>query len=146
MDDALQVLLDEREITKLCHRYAMALDSRDWDLLRTCFVDAAVAVYEGIGECSGYDAIEALCRSALEPLTRTQHLLGNVDVVVDGQKATCTCYLQAQHVKEGTAGGDLFALGGRYTDALVRTADGWRIAHRTLTTWWTDGNPAVVAR
>ena len=145
MDDAVQVLLDEREISKLCHRYATALDSKDWALLRTCFLDTAVADYEGIGECSGYDAIEALCRTALEPLTRTQHLIGNVDVVVDGGQATCQCYLQAQHVKEGTEGGDLFVLAGRYADSLVRTDDGWRIARRTLATWWTDGNPAVVA-
>lgn len=146
MDPLVQVLLDERDITRLCHRYATALDSRDWSLLRTCFLESAVAVYEGIGECAGYDAIEALCRSALEPLTRTQHLIGNVDVVVDGQEASCQCYLQAQHVKEGTAGGDLFVLAGRYTDAVVRTDDGWRIARRTLTTWWTDGNPAAVGR
>lgn len=144
MDAIVQLLLDEREITKLCHRYATALDSKDWALLRTCFLETAVADYEGIGECAGYDAIEALCRSALEPLTRTQHLIGNVYVVVDGREATCQCYLQAQHVKEGTAGGDLFVLAGRYSDALVRTDDGWRIAHRTLATWWTDGNPAVV--
>lgn len=145
MNAFVQVLLDEREITKLCHRYATALDNKDWALLRSCFLSSAVAVYEGIGECSGYDAIEALCRSALGPLTRTQHLIGNVYVVVDGREATCQCYLQAQHVKEGTADGDLFVLAGRYSDALVRTEDGWRIAHRTLTTWWTNGNPAVVA-
>jgi hypothetical protein len=33
---------------------------------------------------------------------------------------------------------------GRYEDRLVRTADGWRIAHRELITMWTAGNLAVV--
>ena len=32
---------------------------------------------------------------------------------------------------------------GRYEDRLVRTDAGWRIAHRTLTVMWTDGNVAV---
>jgi len=146
VDATVQLLLDERDIIKVCHRYATALDTKDWQLLRSCFLPDAVAAYEGIGECPGYDAIEALCQSALGPLTRTQHLVGNVDVVVAGDTATAQCYLQAQHVREGVEGGDLFVIAGRYSDELARTHDGWRIARRTLATWWTDGNPAVVGR
>ena len=37
-------------------------------------------------------------------------------------------------------------MAGVYEDELARTADGWRIIHRTLTIHWTDGNPAVVGR
>jgi ketosteroid isomerase-like protein len=144
VDPTVQVLLDERDITRLCHRYATALDTGDWPLLRTCFLPDAVAVYEGIGEQPGYDAIEALCRSYLAPLTQTQHLIGNVEVVVDGDTATAHCYLQAQHVRTGAEGGDLFVIAGRYSDELVRTPDGWRIARRALASWWTAGNPAVV--
>jgi len=146
VDTTVQLLLDERDITKVCHRYTTALDTKDWPLLRSCFLPDAVAVYEGIGECPDYDAIEALCQSALGPLTRTQHLVGNVDVVVEGDAATAQCYLQAQHVQEGVEGGDLFVIAGRYSDEVVRTDDGWRFARRTLATWWTDGNPAVVGR
>ena len=65
---------------------------------------------------------------------------------VDGDTATSTCYLHAQHVLPGTAGGDQFVFAGRYLDNLVRTADGWRIAERTLEAMWTSGNPAVIAR
>lgn len=144
MDPVLQLLLDDRDVVRLCHRYAAALDDRDWDRLRTCFLPDAVAVYDGIGECAGYEAIEQLCRSALLPLSRTQHLIGNVVVDVDGDGATSSCYLQAQHVREGTPGGDTYVIAGRYTDRVVRTPDGWRLAHRRLETWWTGGNPAVV--
>lgn len=41
--------------------------------------------------------------------------------------------------------GDRFIVAGRYSDSLVRTEDGWCIAHRRRETWWTDGNPAVVS-
>ena len=37
-------------------------------------------------------------------------------------------------------------MAGVYDDELRRTADGWRIVHRTLTVTWTDGNPAVIGR
>ena len=68
----------------------------------------------------------------------------NHQVRVDGDTAGCRCYLVGQHVKKGTQGGDNFIMAGVYEDELARTADGWRITHRTLTIHWTDGNPAVV--
>ena len=34
---AVQALLDRAEIIDVCVRYATALDSRQWDLLATCF-------------------------------------------------------------------------------------------------------------
>jgi 3-phenylpropionate/cinnamic acid dioxygenase small subunit len=145
VDAFVQVLLDEREITKLCYRYATALDSRDWELLRSCFLPEAVAEYEGLESCEGYEAIEELCRGALARLTRSQHLIGNVYPLVDGKEATSECYLQAQHVRAGAPGGDTFIVAGRYSDELVRTEEGWRIARRRLATWWTSGNPAVLA-
>jgi 3-phenylpropionate/cinnamic acid dioxygenase small subunit len=144
MESALQGLLDEAAIREVCTRYATALDNRDWELLSTCFTKDAVTIYDGIGECAGYDAIEELCRQALTPLTRTQHLLGNFASEVQGDTASAQCYLQAQHVREGTPGGDNFILAGRYTDKLNRTDEGWRISSRRLETWWTEGNPGVI--
>lgn len=144
MDDTLQSLLDERDITRLCYRYGTALDTKDWPLLRTCFTEDAVTVYEGLGQFEGPAAIEDVCRGALGALDRSHHLIGNVTVDVDGDTATAQCYLHAQHVKAGTEGGELYVVAGRYTDRLVRGPEGWRFAHRHLETWWTDGNPAVV--
>lgn len=143
MDGVLQLLLNEREITRLCYRYGKALDDRDWERLRSCFLPDAVADYEGLERCEGYEAIERVCRGALEPLTRSQHLIGNVFPTVDGDAATSECYLQAQHVQAGTPGGDTFIVAGRYSDELVRTEGGWRIARRRLETWWTSGNAGV---
>jgi ketosteroid isomerase-like protein len=144
MDPTVQALLDERDVTRLCYRYGTALDTRDWPLLRTCFTEDAVAVYEGLGESDGYPAIEQACQGALGPLDRSQHLIGNVTVELDGDTATAQCYLQAQHVRAGTPGGDLYIIAGRYSDRAVRTPEGWRFTRRHLAIWWTDGNPAVV--
>ncbi|MCX6386165.1 MAG: nuclear transport factor 2 family protein [Solirubrobacterales bacterium] len=49
------------------------------------------------------------------------------------------------HVFKGAEGGDHYLVGGHYVDRLVRTADGWRIAHRTLHATWMEGNASVFA-
>lgn len=143
MGNPLQVLVDQQEITDVLHRYGYALDGRDWALLRTCFLPDVVGDY-GAGPLHGYDAVEQLCRVTLEPLSVSQHLIGNVTVTVDGDAAGASCYLHAQHVRPGLPGGEQFVFAGRYTDRLVRTRDGWRIAERTLEAMWTSGNPAVI--
>lgn len=144
MDPTVHLLLDEREITRLCYRYGAALDDRDWPLLRTCFTEDAVTEYQGLGRFEGYGAIETVCQAALGKLDRSHHLIGNVTVDVDGDAATARCYLHAQHVRPGTPGGDLYVVAGRYSDRLARTPEGWRFTYRLLETWWTAGNPAVL--
>lgn len=143
-DDAIAGLLDREAVVDVCVRYATALDRRDWTLLRACFVPDVVGDYAGFGTLRGYEEIERVCRGALEPLDASQHLLGNFVVVVHDDEAEATCYLQAQHVRLATPGGDNYLVGGRYTDRHVRAADGWRITNRRLDVTWTDGNPAVV--
>ncbi len=126
-------------------RYARALDTHDWALLERLFVADARYTFPG-GESDTVSAIVDRCANALTRLDASQHMLGNIEVVVDGDTATTIVYFQAQHVKLGTPGGDLFIIAGTYCDVAVRTPDGWRIAHRTQTYTWRDGNPAVVMR
>jgi 3-phenylpropionate/cinnamic acid dioxygenase small subunit len=148
MSDALTVLQAKQEITDVVFAYGYALDARNWERLRACFLPDVVGHYGG-DPLQGYEAIEEMCRTTLEPLSVTQHLIGNVVITVDADdptEATSICYLHAQHVRPGTEGGDQFIFAGRYLDQLVRTAAGWRIADRTLEAMWTSGNPKVIAR
>ncbi len=133
---------DRQEIVDLTIAYAWALDMREFELLRNIFLPEATALL--VDERDGIDSIIERVRSALEPLDASHHLIGNHQVSVDGDTATCRCYLQAQHVRESTEGGPNYIFAGRYEDDLVRTATGWRIARRTLVRVWSDGNPAVV--
>jgi 3-phenylpropionate/cinnamic acid dioxygenase small subunit len=145
VDIELAGLLDRQQVVDVLVRYTLALDSRDWALLRTCFADSAVARYSGLRPANGYAAIEDVCRRSLEPLTASQHLLGNILIELDGGHARATSYVQAQHVRTGLPGGDKYIVAGIYRDELSRTPDGWRIARRELDQLWTDGNPAVLS-
>lgn len=134
---------DVQRIVDVCVRYAYALDGHDWDQLRACFTPDVTGEYAGVGTLHGYDALEDLCRRALEGLT-TQHLLGNHLVEVDGDEARSTCYFHAQHVRADAEGGPNYTVAGRYADRLVRSDGGWKIAERVQTVSWTAGNPAVL--
>jgi 3-phenylpropionate/cinnamic acid dioxygenase small subunit len=140
----LRALEDREQIRDLLVGYGMALDAHDWDRLRTVFVPEAVADYGDLeGRNEGIEEIIAACHRALVGLDSSQHLVANLDVRVDGDQATATCYLHAQHYLVSASGVNTFVVGGTYRDELIRTPDGWRITHRKLETTWTDGNAAV---
>jgi ketosteroid isomerase-like protein len=147
MDDQpmsdLQTLLDDHEIRHLAFRYCRALDTKDWALLDDVFVPDATAQLGSPAVLEGIEAIRTRIRTALEHLDESQHLVGNHEIAVDGDTGTHRCYLQAQHIRAAADGGPNWMVAGRYEDRLVRTDAGWRIAHRTLTVMWTDGNVGV---
>lgn len=135
-------LADERAIVALTVAYCWALDTGDYERLRDVFApDATARLGE---ECAGIDAIIARVARALDPLDDSQHMVANHEVRLDGDRATCRCYFQAQHVRRAAPGGPNYMVAGRYEDDLERTPDGWRIRRRTLVPMWTEGNLAVV--
>lgn len=136
---------DRLAIIDLTIAYCWALDTHDWAGLESLFApdataDLAAPLLHGVEE------IKQRVRRALDTLDASQHIVANHQVDVDegGATARCRCYLQAQHVRHDTAGGDNFLVGGRYWDTLVHGPDGWRISHRRLEVLWRDGNPGVM--
>ena len=139
-------LIDRVAVSDLLAAYCSALDAQDWARLREVFVPDAECDYGTLGNPKGADAIVSLVSSTLTGLDATQHLVGNVVVRLNGDRASADCYLISQHVRTGTPGGDHYLLGGRYEDRLVRTPEGWRIAFRRLHRMWVMGNREVVQR
>lgn len=137
-ESAVDAVRDRQEIIDLTAAYSWALDTRSWDDLDDVFLPDATASLGWALE--GRQAIKDRVRTALEHLDASQHMVATHQVRVDGDRATCRCYLQAQHI----IGTDTFLVGGKYEDRLVRTGDGWRIEHRDLTMMWTTGDPAVM--
>ena len=68
-----------------------------------------------------------MCRSVLEPLSVSQHLLGTHHVEVDGDTRDSECYLHAQHVRAELAPDDKYVIAGTY-DRCARP-HGRRLAH-----------------
>ncbi|NMF96371.1 nuclear transport factor 2 family protein [Aromatoleum toluolicum] len=136
----VQVLRDQRDIEQILIRYAVDLDEHQWAGLDEVFVPEATATYHGIGDFTGRDGIRNMVRSALERCGRTQHLLGNYRIIIDGDKATAKCYLQAIHLGLGDYAQNIMTVWGEYRDRLERRPEGWRIVHRELEVFKVDGD------
>ncbi|MGA0970500.1 MAG: nuclear transport factor 2 family protein [Ilumatobacteraceae bacterium] len=136
---------DEAAIIRLTHDYCWALDSGDYEALRQVFTPDCTARLGG--NQSNVDEVIARVSAALGPLDDSQHMVSTHQIRrwVDGT-VTGRCYLHAQHIRTGVAGGDQYIVAGRYEDRYVRTDEGWRIAERELVVMWTAGNRDVVRR
>lgn len=129
---------DHRAIIELTAVYCFALDEKDFEKLRDVFLPDASAQL-GSSSQDGVDEIIDRISGTLDRFDGSQHMVGTHQVEIDGDTATCRCYLQAQHMRPAGEEPPLLTVGGRYEDRLVRTPEGWRIAHRTLTSMWRSG-------
>jgi hypothetical protein len=141
MDNAsVQLLLDRAEISDVQLRYATGVDMRDWKLFRSCFAEEIevdfTSVFGGSGprKVSGDQWAEA-ARRTVSGFKTTQHL-----ITVDGDKALCVAYLQAQHCLPNEQGDSMQTIGGYYTNHFIRTPHGWKIRSCKLTMTWSKGN------
>ena len=122
---------DREEIVALLVRYARAVDSKDWKLLRSCFTDGATTDYGEIGSWRGAGDLVLFMEDAHAGMGATQHLLTNFQVEVDAGRATSLTYVHAVTVLASHPD-DWIDTIGTYEDRLVRGPDGWRIDHRTF--------------
>jgi 3-phenylpropionate/cinnamic acid dioxygenase small subunit len=138
-----QELSDRAEIHDVIVRYGWAIDTKDWDLLDTCFTADAYVDYSSNpgGKEGPYTQIRSWLEKMMSAFPVTQHLMSNIDVQLDGDRATARTMVtnpQGAATRDGPL--HFFFVGGRYDDEFVRTADGWRIAKRVETTLWFQGS------
>ncbi len=142
---SLQLLIDRAEISDAQSRYATGLDFRDWVCFRSCFDDEIEVDFSSVFGSGGPRKVSADRWTESAPRTvsglqATQHMITNHVITVDGDKALCIAYVQAQHYLPNDKGGSTQTMGGYYTNHFVRTAKGWRISKCKLTLTWNEGN------
>ncbi len=128
----LRALADRIDINDLFVRYATALDAADVETIVGCFTEDAVLDSPAVGVYTGRDGIRAFAeRFARLPASGTQlrHVLSNLAVTVEGDRARATCYLVNIKTRAGKT--ELMAP-GRYDCRLVRQPDGWRFQYRLV--------------
>ena len=108
-------LAARRDITDAVHRYMRGLDRLDPALQRSAFHDDA---FVDVGLMAGpVGEFVAFAQELLAAMDATHHMLGQVQIEVQGETATGECYFQAWHGARDEAGNprDLF-ISGRYID------------------------------
>ena len=135
----LEDLLAKQEIYELSCNYMRGLDRLDAALMHTVFHDDATVDY-GFFQGSGRDFV-AFAQNALKDHLANHHMIGQVNIKVDGDQAVGEVYFQAFHkvVQDGEEK-DLF-ISGRYVDRYERRDGIWKISFRSEVNDWARMKP-----
>jgi hypothetical protein len=140
----IQRLEDRNAISDVVITYATSIDRGDWETFASVFTDPVHIDFSAAGlpaaDFSRAD-FAGFARQGLEVWTARQHLSPNHVVTFDDadpDKALCRSYLYAQHHHPDAAG--VFLMRGSYDNAMVRTADGWKITALTQHISWIEGD------
>jgi hypothetical protein len=137
IDDRLAI---EHTISSL----GRCLDERDFEGLRDLFTEDASVSTPG-GDVSGHDALVEQARARHSDHAGIQHLITNMLVDHDGDRATVRANLLVVFAKSGVADPSPFVLGEVYGFELERSTVGWRITRLTSTPVWTLNLPSDLA-
>lgn len=138
----LQELTDREEIRAVITRYTRGIDSDALDTgtfdAASVFTDDATLDYSGAGGPVDSPAVTlAWVREMKSAFVRWQHVIGQVDITVDGDTARATAYLVNPMVARGEDGAEIaIEVGGYYHHELVRTPVGWRSRHMVDELTW----------
>lgn len=139
---------DRLAVHDVMHRYALAIDTKNWTLLKTVFADQVTADFRSFGGKEVFEGSAAAwidnIRSTVQGMDATQHTMSNHLYDIHGDRARGTTYIRALHVCKNDRGDDDYTIGGHYTVEMVRGSEGWRIAKYTLQVTWHDGNRHVL--
>ncbi|MDX2379017.1 MAG: nuclear transport factor 2 family protein [Acidimicrobiia bacterium] len=117
---------DRLELHELPGRYGDAIDDRDWARLDQIFTPDAIFDLTDL-EAPRLDGLDEIKRFMDESATHPQtHTMTNiyVDETVDGVRLNFRILALGRSGRVGTAS---------YYDDVVKTPNGWRVAHRVVT-------------
>jgi SnoaL-like domain len=133
----LQDLTDRREIADLVNRLGLWLDEKRFYDTESLFVeDVTVATPGGAAQGVGRVAEQARRNHHHE---RLQHVITNVLIDLDGDRASVRANLIATLVPSAGEPEVHATLGERYRFEAVRVGDGWRLARVEVEPVWSSG-------
>lgn len=139
----LRAEIDRREIVELTHRYAAAVDDRDWPIFGAVFVEDAEATYEDEYLHSRHEIV-AYVKRHIDRCSVSHHTMTNHVVELSGDCATIEFAGRAHHRGSGDRSDLVFDVLSRYRGKLYRTEHGWQIYDWALTTVDETGTRAAI--
>jgi 3-phenylpropionate/cinnamic acid dioxygenase small subunit len=131
----------QQQVTEVLVRYATAIDTRDWNLLRTCFTDDCDGDYGDIGHWRSAEELVSWMAGMHDPLGPSVHQLSNIALSPGAEGVISRAYIHGVIVlPDRTAAAHAY---GWYDDELVEGPTGWKIAKRRFTSVFTEMHPAM---
>ncbi len=147
---------DWHAINALLVSYAESVDAGRWPAVASMFEYATYRVQHPDGGSSRYDGpgqVQAFCEQArlhADGTPRTKHVITNVAIDVDGDRASARSYVTVFQQTEMLPLQPIAS--GQYVDRFERVGGSWRFADRLITGFllgdrsehvaWHDGAPA----
>ena len=134
-------VIAKQEITDLVGRYMRGLDRLDRALLRSTFHDDATTDY-GFFQGSPDEFVD-MAYNALKDHLANHHMIGQVNIDLEGDTAFGEVYFQAFHrILQDGEERDLF-ISGRYVDRYEKREGEWKFAFRSEVNDWARNDPAT---
>ena len=145
MTDRIEDLLAVHDVM---HRYAFAIDTRDWHGLKGLFCAQMSADFRSFGAKAVYrgpaDGWVRQVRATIAGMDTTQHQMSNHSYDFEQGRASGTTYIQARHVCRNDWGGDTYTIGGHYSVVMAWHDGAWLIESYTLHCTWHEGDRHVL--
>lgn len=137
---------DRGEITQQIYRFYATMEDRQFDKLNTVLADGVV-VKTPFGTTTGRDKVIAQTAEAAKQEDRAQHVVTNVLVDVNGDKATVRAFVDQLIGSSKTPQGKMGPQPTTTVSSLMRyeatkTPDGWRLSHIEGDVLWAAQAPA----
>ena len=133
----------EEDIRKTIARFANSFDLKDYALMESALAEKLTVDYSDLrGESPKEITAREFAqdrREALETLD-TQHIIGNLEITVEGKRAS----VEASSMIFRTLDGSVFNTHARYQFRLSHDQDrGWIIDRIKQTVPWNEGDPDI---
>jgi len=144
-------LRDRIEIVDALYRFGLGQDLADRDLFASAFTESAELDFRpaasrwgaGVPVMTGRDAIVDTILAMFAGRVDTTHVVTNPRVHIDGDRASLTAIVEAQHLL--TADHTVHALlTNRYDVDLVRDQERWVVRRMIIENVWYTGDPTAI--
>jgi hypothetical protein len=132
----IQDLTDRREITDLVSRLGLWLDEKRFDEGRSILAEDVTVATAG-GSAQGVESVAAQARRNHD-VDDLQHVITNVLVDLDGDRADVRANLIVTFVPDADTPASRVARGERYRFEAVRTPQGWRLSRVEVSPVWSS--------
>jgi 3-phenylpropionate/cinnamic acid dioxygenase small subunit len=132
---SVRAFQDRVAIEEVVVALANATDSRDWQRVEKLLTDQVDLGYRSlvrsdapIRQRTSPAQFVAASKATLPGFLHTQHLIGNMAIDVQGDRADVSSQVSMSHYLPNDAGLPYWIVVGTYQHKLVRTASGWKIS------------------
>lgn len=130
----LAELADREAIRECLYRYCRGVDRLDADMVRSAYWPDCIDHHlEFTGNAEEFIAWSFPIMGSMD---QTQHMIANVLIAIDGDRADVESYFYGYH-RVNLPDGKADVIGaGRYLDTFEKRGDEWRILRRMVMTDW----------